>query len=235
MRKFCRLLTPNRRFRNESWLLCVILIALSALTVTATATPSVNVNLTSITLDPEDINGATTNAPGAWSTNLGDPLAQIGVKDNKGDFLNLPFPGGSLGEVSIPLKPGTNTFTLVGSNLPGANFPGNEYYGAVLFFDGVPTPPQIAVYNANGGNGNFSVQAPGTIIMGGANGGLFFDVAPGTSVYTAPDGTTVEVVNFTIDTAGTTDEVSWGEIVSDGHSDTVARLTLKVHKNNKNK
>lgn len=235
MRIFCKLSTPNGTFWNKAWLLCVIFVMSLTLTGTASAASSVSVSLTSITLDPEDLNGATTNAPGAWSTNLGDPLAQLGVKDNKGFFLNHPFPGGSLGEISIPLKPGINNFTLIGSNLPGAYYPGNEYYGAVLFFDGVPTPPQIAVYNANGGTGPFMVQPNGTVIMGGANGGLFFDVAPEKSVYTAPDGTTVEVVSFTIDTSGTTDEVSWGEIGSDGYPDTIAKLVLKVHKGSKDK
>ncbi len=187
-----------------------------------------SVKLTSITLDPENSSGTTTNAPGAWSTNLADPLAQMGVKNDEGVFLNQNFSGGSLGEISIPLKSGDNNFTLICSNMPGANYPGNEYYGAVLFFNGVSTPPQIAVYNSNGGTGNFSVQPAGTQIMGGANGGLFFDKAPGTSVYTTPDGTKIEVVSYIVNTSGNTDEVSWGKIGSDGNNDTIAKLTLRV-------
>ena len=190
------------------------------------AAPSIK--LTSITLDPENFTGATTNAPGAWSTNIADPLAQINVKDDDEVLLNQNFSGGSLGEISVPLKPGDNNFTLICSNMPGAYYPGNEYYGAVLFFNGVSTPPQIAVYNSNGGSGNFSVQPAGTQIMGGANGGLLFDTAPGTSVYTAPDGTKVEVVSYIVNTSGNTDEVSWGKIGSDGNNDTIAKLTLRV-------
>ena len=45
-------------------------------------------SLTSITLDPEDYTGTTTNAPGAWSTNLADPLSQIGVFSEEGILLN---------------------------------------------------------------------------------------------------------------------------------------------------
>jgi hypothetical protein len=65
--------------------------------------------------------------------------------------------------------------------------------------------------------------------MGGANGGVFFDQAPGTAVFTAADGTRVEVVGYTIDaTSGTRDLVSWGGIGADGVGDTVATLTLRV-------
>jgi YVTN family beta-propeller protein/parallel beta-helix repeat protein len=186
-----------------------------------------SINLTSITLDPENSTGQTTNAPGAWSTNLADPLGQLGVISNNGVFLNRPlsFSGGSLGEISIPLEFGINNFTLNADMF----FPGNEYYGAVLFFNGAATPPQIAVYNSNGATGNFSVQPAGTPIMGGANGGLFFDNASGTSVYTAPDGTKVEVVSFIIDSkSGTTDTVSWADIGPNGYNDTTAKLTLRV-------
>lgn len=182
------------------------------------------VKLTSITLDPENASGATTNAPGAWSTNPGDPLSQIGVAQN-GIFLNSPGPGFSLGDVSLDLKPGVNTFDLYGNNL----FPGNLYYGAVLFFDNAATPPQVAVFNNNSGSGNFSIQSAGTTIMGGANGGSFFDVAPGTSRYTAPDGTTVDVTEFTINSLlSTTDLVSYYNIGANGIPDTVARLSLFV-------
>jgi len=54
------------------------------------AKPSHNVFLTSITLDPEDVNGRTTDAPGAWTTNTGDQLYQVGVW-SKGVFLNQPI------------------------------------------------------------------------------------------------------------------------------------------------
>ena len=131
------------------------------------------VSLSSITLDPEDSTGTTTNAPGAWSTNTADPLSQVGVMSD-GVFLNQGSESGTLGEISVPLKPGINAFTLFGNG----TFPGNAFYGAVLFFDGVPTPPQIATYNANGSLSSFLVQPAGTTIMGGTNGGLFFDQAP---------------------------------------------------------
>ncbi len=182
------------------------------------------VSLTSITLDPEDSTGATTNAPGAWSTNTADPLSQVGVMSD-GVFLNQGSEFGTLGEIAIPLNPGINTFTLFGNG----TFPANAFYGAVLFFDGVPTPPQSAVYNANGTLGSFLVQPAGTTIMGGANGGLFFDVAPGTSVYIASDGTKVEVLSFVINSMNSsTDEISFAEIGPDGTFDTTAQLMLRV-------
>lgn len=187
--------------------------------------PSSSVKLTSVTLDPENSTGVTTNAPGAWTTSLGDPLAQIAVKNDNGVLLNQMTSETFLGDISIPLAPGINNFTLAGDNI----FQGNEYYGAVLFFDGVTTPPQISVYNSNGGIGNFSVQPEGTQIIGSANGGLFFDTAPGTHIYTAPDGTKVEVLSFVIDSInGTTDEISWGNVDANGVPDTVAKLSLKV-------
>jgi hypothetical protein len=182
------------------------------------------VSLTSITLDPEDSIGVTTNAPGAWSTNTADPLSQIGVM-SQGVFLNQGADSGTLGEISIPLTPGINTFTLYGNGV----FPSNAYYGAVLFFDGVATPPQTAVYNVNGTLGSFLVQPAGTTIMGGANGGLFFDVAPGKSVYVAPDGTEVEVVAFVINSqSSVADEISFAEVGADGTFDTTALLILNV-------
>jgi hypothetical protein len=62
--------------------------------------PPVNVRLTGIMIDPEDAPGATSNAPGAWSTNLADPLYQVGVM-SRGDFLNGTPSGIGLGEISI--------------------------------------------------------------------------------------------------------------------------------------
>jgi len=184
-----------------------------------------SVKLTSVTLDPENSSGVTTNAPGAWTTNLGDPLAQIAVRNDKGILLNQVTSDTFLGEISVPLAPGINNLTLVGDNI----FPGNEYYGAVLFFNGVSTLPQIAVYNSNTGSGNFSAQSKDTQIIGSANGGLFFDTAPGTSVYIAQDGTKVEVLSFVIDSInGTTDEISWGNVDANGIPDTIAKLSLKV-------
>ena len=97
-------------------------------------------------------------------------MSQIGVKSSEGVFLNQGPDSGTLGEISIPLNPGINTFTLFGNGI----FPSNAFYGAILFFDGVPTPPQIAVYNANGALGSFSVQPKGTIIMGGAKSPINF-------------------------------------------------------------
>jgi hypothetical protein len=210
--------------RKEIWLSFVIAImCLAVMGVPVSA--DVSVTLTSITLDPEDSTGATTNAPGAWSTNTADPLSQVGVMSSGGVFLNQGAESGTLGEISIPLEPGINTFTLYGNHV----FPGNAFYGAVLFFDGVPTPPQVAVYNSNGGLGDFLVQPASTIIMGGANGGHFFDVAPGTSVYIAPDGTKVEVVSFVINSmSSSVDEISFGGIGSDETFDTTAELILKV-------
>ena len=196
-----------------------------------------NVFLTSITLDPEDANGQTTNAPGAWSTNTGDPLSQVGVR-YRGVFLNQPIAGqsGTLGEISIQLQSGINTFTLYGNGV----FPSNLFYGAILFFDGKVAPytdpsgvdhavPQIAVFNTNGSTGAFSIQPAGTSIISSANGGEFFGVAPGTSVYTAPDGTTVAVKNFTINSVSSTaDLISYYFIGADGIPDTVATLQLDV-------
>lgn len=190
------------------------------------SSPASAVSLTSITLDPEDASGSTTNAPGAWSTNTADPLSQVGVKNADGVFLNQGADTGVLGEINIPLEPGINSFALVGNVVS----PQNLYYGCVLFFDGVATPPSIAVYNENAKLGNFMIQDAGTTIMGGANGGLFFDVAPGTAVYVAPDGSTVEVLSFVINSieSSTVDEISYGEIGPDGTPDTTAHLILMV-------
>lgn len=182
------------------------------------------IRLTSITLDPEDADGSTTNASGAWSTNTSDPLSQMGVTHD-GVFLNSPGSGFSLGEISINLHPGINTFDLYGNGI----FPSNLYYGAVLFFDGVATPPSVAVFNGNGATGTFSIQPAENTIMGGANGGLFFDKAPGTSRYVAPDGSIVNVLEFTVDSnISSADFVSSHNIGANGIPDTVAHLSLRV-------
>ena len=181
--------------------------------------------LTSITLDPETAAGVTTNAPGAWSTNAADPLLQFGVASG-GTFLNNPgiYAGSTfdLGEISIALAPGVNTFDLYADTLAL----GNAYYGAILFFDFATLPP-AAVYNSNGGTGAFQVQAAGNNLICSANGGSFFCPAPGSSVYIAPDGSSVKVLGFTIDsqTPGT-DLVKPIDIGPDGHPDTTAHLTL---------
>ena len=183
-----------------------------------------SVKLTSITLDGENSVGVTTNS-GASTTNTEDSLGQVGVRNETGVFLNQPYSGGSLGEVSIPLGLGINNFTLVADGV----FPGNENYGAVLFFDGAITLPQIVVCNSNNKVGNFSVQLEGTNITSSANGGSLLDKAPGTSVYTAPDGTKIEMVSFVVDSkSGNTDEVSGENIGSNGIPDTTAKLSLKV-------
>ena len=216
-------------------LLAVSVLAVFCFAFIATANANSNVGqtvstqpqvmLTSVTIDPEDSTGRTTNAPGAWSTNLADPLSQVGVKSD-GNFLNQQVNTITLGEISIPLKIGLNTFDLVGTGV----FPNNLYYGAILFFNGIQTPPQIAVYNQNGATGDFMVQPKDTVIMGGANGGLFFDVAPGNSFFFTSDGLKVEVVSFTITAqdSSTIDEVSHYNIGADGTKDMTATLVLKV-------
>lgn len=220
-------MATRSRFPVSLLLMLVLLLVISGPISAGAAKPvpvPVNIRLTSITIDPEDASGVTTNAPGAWSTNLADPLCQAGVMSN-GQLLNGTIPGVDLGEISVPLAAGMNTFELIGFGV----FPTNLYYGAVLFFDGQQTPPQVAVYNANGDRGRFRVQPAGTQIMGGANGGLFFDVAPGSSVYTAPDGTRVEVQVFRINALDSTaDQVSCYRIGADGIPDMKATLVLKV-------
>ena len=65
--------------------------------------------------------------------------------------------------------------------------------------------------------------------MGGANGGLFFDKAPGTYVYITPDGTKVEVLSFVINSMSSNiDKISYGQIGPDGTPDTTAQLILRV-------
>ena len=187
--------------------------------------------LTSVTVDPEDTNGATTNAPGAWSTNLADPLTQVGVRHGH-TFLNETTGAITLGEVSIPLTPGSHTFKLFGTGraVPLGLFPGTTDYGLVLFFDG-QVVPQIAVYNTNPSTdtATFMIQPAGTQIIGSANGGGFFVNAPGSAVYTAPNGGTVQVTGFAINAATSTrDLVGATTIGPDGIPDMTATVTLKV-------
>ena len=107
-------MASHGKFNVSLLLVLILLLALSGPISAGAAKPApVTVRLTSITIDPEDASGATTNAPGAWSTNLADPLCQAGVWSH-GDFLNGTLPGIGLGEISIPLKQGMNTFKLVG-------------------------------------------------------------------------------------------------------------------------
>ena len=198
----------------------VVLLALLGLAGAVNA-----VTLTSITIDPEDQGGSTTNAPGAWSTNTGDPLSQVGVQASDGVFLNKGLESGNLGEIAIDLNPGVTTLTIVGNGV----FPNNLFYGAVLFFDNVAVHPQIAVYNQNGTLGGYKVQPEGATIMGGANGGIFFDTAPGQSFYVAPDGTKVEVLSFVINSmSSNSDQISYARTEADGNPDSTAQLTLSV-------
>lgn len=65
--------------------------------------------------------------------------------------------------------------------------------------------------------------------MGGANGGQFFDKAPGSAVYTTPNGSTVQVAGFAINAAtGTGDLVGVNTIGPDGIPDMTATVKLKV-------
>lgn len=202
------------------WLRCAVCIAFLGLGTCNLALA--DITLTSVTLDPENANGQTTNAPGAYSTNTADPLGQVGIMAG-GVFLNNPGSGFDLGEISFHLQAGVNTLSLFANGINR----NNAFYGAILFFDGIATPPQIAVYNANGGIGPFLVQVASTVVIGSANGGSFFDNAPGSAIYTAPDGSTVQVVGFTVDsTTPGSDVVSASNIGPDGISDTTALLTL---------
>jgi hypothetical protein len=184
---------------------------------------AVAVSLTSLTMEKTTSTGGWTNAPGGiWSTNLGDPLSQLGVMQN-GAFVNTPGGGLDLGEISLNLSPGINTFELYGNSwgyLPSA------YYGLALFFDGHATPPDMAVMNSNGSTGAFSVIASGTTISGSANGGLFPDLAPGSSVFSAADGSKVTLVGFNVFPNSNRDLINYGNIISDGFIDTYAVLTL---------
>ncbi len=187
------------------------------------ASPAFGAMLTSLTMEISTETGEWTNPPGGiWSTNLADPLSQLGVRQN-GVFLNTPGNGFELGEISIELVPGLNTFELFGSSFTG----GSDYYGLSLFFDHNATPPDMAVYNINSSSGLFSITSAGTTVSGSANGGLFPDVAPGTSIYLAPDGSTVDMIDFTVlYDASNADLISWGDITPDGLADTYAVLTL---------
>jgi len=226
----------KRRFFCIMLLLVLLVIGLAPAAVGAAKPPRpvVNVRLTSITIDPEDATGTTTNAPGAWSTAWGDVLCAPALLVN-GKYVNNPAFGYAFGEIDIPLVAGNNVIKIQGGAAPGfgqdAIFPWNLYYGAVLFFDGQLVGPQIAVYNANGAGGAFSVQPAGTDVMPRAYYEDFiWDHAPGTSVYTAPDGTTVTVTKWTINALDSAvDKVSsCYNIGPDGYLDAVAQLTLKV-------
>ena len=233
-------MSSQRRFRILVLFLVLLVVVLAPGSIDAAKPPPpqpVTVRLTSITIDPEDASG-TTNAPGAWSTNLADPLSQVGVV-SQGKFQNIPGSTFALGEIDIPLAKGNNVFTLYGTGI----FPANTHYGAVLFFDGQQVNPQIAVYNVNGGAGAFSVRrcppetvfsvppaAPAPcVIMGGANGGWFFDYSPGTHTFVAKDGSTVEVTRFTINALDSAvDKVGHYDVGPDGTPDAVAKLHIRV-------
>ncbi len=183
-----------------------------------------SVTLTDLTLDGENSAGVTTGS-GAFTTNPEDSFGQIGVRDENGIFFNMPSSGGPLGKISIPLQVGVNNFSLVADGV----YPGNEYYGAVLFLNGFSDSPQIAIYNSNGGAGAFSVQPAGTDITGSAEGGSSSVKAPGSSFYVTPDGTKIEVVSFVVDSKkGLTDEISGENFGANGVPDTVAKLSLIV-------
>lgn len=201
----------------------IMAVFLTSLAV-GVVSPAFAVTLTSLTLEKSTALGAWTNAPGGiWSSNLGDPLTQLGVMQN-GVFLNTPGNGLDLGEISIDLAPGLNTFELFGTS---NGYGGNDYYGLALFFDYNASPPDMAVYNSNGSNGPFSVTPAGTTISGSANGGMFPDIAPGSSIFSAPDGSTVELVGFNVlYEESNIDIVSWGNIEADGFADTYAVLEL---------
>ena len=185
--------------------------------------PAFAVTLTSVTMEKCTSTGEWTNAPGGiWSTNTGDSLTQLAILQN-GAFLNKEQSELDLGEVSIPLSPGINTFELYGTSV----YNDSDYYGLALFFDGQTTPPAIAVYNSNLSTESFSVIPGGTTISGSANGGLFPDTAPGTSVFSTSDGAIVRLIEFKVSHADSnTDIVSWGNIAADGYADTYAILKL---------
>jgi hypothetical protein len=189
---------------------------------TAAAAPPAPVYLTSITVDPEDAGGTTTNAPGAWSTNTADPLCQVAVHDNDGRLLNQPVGASDIGEISIPLKPGQVVLRLIGEGV----FPANPYYGAVLFFNGSVEPP-MAVYSSNGGSETW-VQPAGNNIMWGANGSTFFGPAPGARVANIGDYQ-LSIASWAINALGSgVDQYSCGGSGPNGLPDMVATLVLKV-------
>lgn len=202
----------------------VIMAVSLAFLVAWGVTPVLGMTLTSLTMEKSTNTGGWTNAPGGiWSTNLSDTLSQLGVRQN-GTFLNTPVGAIDLGEIAITLSAGINTFELFGNSWGRG---GNDYYGLALFFDGKATPPAMAVYNSINSSGLFSVTEAGTIIAGSANGGSMPDVAPGLSIFSASDGSTVELIGFNVFYSDSnSDVIGWGNIGPDGYVDTYAVLQL---------
>lgn len=181
--------------------------------------------LTSLTLEGVLGNGSWMNAPGGiWSTNLGDSFTQAGVT-RSGGFINQPGNGLDLGEVAVQLQPGLNTFVIYGTSYGG----GFDYYGIDLYFNGNGSPPNIAVYNARAAAaGSYTVTPAGTYVAGSANGGSVPDIAPGSAVFSDPDGSFVRLLGFsTTYSLSNPDVVSWGTIAADGRVDTLGYLTLE--------
>jgi hypothetical protein len=214
-----------RKLSSVFSLIVGLLVIAPALNVALAAESGVS--LTSATLDCENSIGQTGNAPGnEWTTNLGDPLTQLGVS-SQGVFLNQLINGqpNTLGEIAIPLKIGDNDLSLY-ANTYQHYYPCG-YYGAILYFNGEVMHPQIAVYNAFGSADDFLVQTEGTLIMGSANGGEFFVSAPGTSTFTTANGKKVAITKYIVNS---TDEdlISAYTIGADGMPERVGKITIVV-------
>ena len=111
-----------------------------------------------------DSSGAATD--GYWNTAGGDGIWNLYVIPGApgGAFVNSGNGGAT--SISIPLSPGTYTFTLQGDHSLI-----QTYRGVNLFFDGDNTNPGISVYEANGvtggqPDGNSTRELNGSLITG---------------------------------------------------------------------
>jgi hypothetical protein len=129
-------------------------------------------------------------------------------------------------DVNLPLALGTNTFSVAGDSVTSGT-----PFGLGLFFND-ETNPGIAVYNANGGTGAFSVQAQETSTMGEATGGAATVPGPGVTSWAAGDGYSVTLTSYRMTSSSTpfVDLVGSGGAVGtpNGTADTHGAFTLEV-------
>jgi hypothetical protein len=192
-----------------------------------TAATLTTARLTDMTQFLANSSGATTGTF-FHNTNVDTQAFQLGVTSPavalpSGTAVSFLNPGAE--DINLPLSLGTNTFTIVGDQTTASS-----PFGLNLFFND-EVIPGITVFNANGGTGAFSIEAPETSTTGFATGGPGPVPASGVTSAATSDGFAVTLTSYTMKSSSSPfvdlmNGFTAGS--SNGTADTVGSFTLDV-------
>jgi hypothetical protein len=155
-----------------------------------------------------------------WNTLGGDNIFDLWVirgSNSNGPFINGPTD--NLASITVPLTPGTQTFTLFGDSHPVSGV----FFGLNLFFNGNNNTPGISVFGPlmTIPPTPFFPDSGTTLTLAGA-------AVPGAGTLSFVDGTTLVTLTDYFWVASLTDRVSPFSATPNGRPDYIGQFTLQV-------